>query len=259
MVISLLAMAAPHVFVEAIDQRIQGTQQHVTDWWADDLDGDHTPEAIARICDDSSGYYLVLHGKDLLEAPIEIDGRNSCGEPNRPDWVVHHTGELVDNVAVHHGSTKNVFAIRDNQLVLIRDESHGFDVNRDGSHDDDDEVTDYDHLTFTEKQTGKKTVHAALVLATPNAKRTTTITGKTTVSASWGADDKITLHVHSPKPIAMRVCPETPCTKTPIAAGDHDLDVEGDRFDLVIGGTVFPVHIEHISTEQRFPPPTTPW
>ena len=161
-------------------------------------------------------------------------------------------------VGVHHGSIVNVYAIRDAQLVLVREESHGFDVNRDGSHDDDDLVTDYDKLTWVRKRSPGTTERAALVLATPNGLRTTTIAGKTTTTATWSGDH-VTLHLHAEGPLVVRVCSETPCTTTKVGKGDHELPVDADEIAVVLGGRTYPLHVERLELAQRFPGAPKPW
>ena len=94
MLVPLVFATAPQAFVDAIHDRIASTQLHLPiDWWADDLDGDKVPEAIAEVCDDTTGFILVLHGKDLLEVPLEIDGRNNCETPpSPPAWKTRSDG-----------------------------------------------------------------------------------------------------------------------------------------------------------------------
>jgi hypothetical protein len=118
----VFALAAPPSFVHAVEARLAAAHMHVVDWWADDLDGDHVPESIALVCDADTGFFLVQHGNDLLEAPVEIDGRNSCPEapPTTPAWRVVKSGVISENVNVHHGRIGYSFAIRDGRLVLVR-------------------------------------------------------------------------------------------------------------------------------------------
>ena len=258
MLISLLAVAAPQVFVAAVDHRLAGTKLHVTDWWADDLDGDKVPEAIARVCDDVSGFFLVQRGADLFEVPLEIDGRNNCDAESRPAWTTRHDGSIGQNVNVHHGSITNEYAIRDGGLALIREASSGFDVNRDGSHDDEDDVTDYDKLTWTHTVSVGKSTRAGLVVATPHGLRVTTIVGKTTTTAV-ASSEHLTLHIHADRPLVVRVCSATPCTTTRVSKGDRDVVIDFDDLEVVVGGKTYPLHVVRLEAEQRFPSPPRPW
>ena len=96
----LLALAAPPAFVQTVEHRLAGTQMHLVDWWADDLDGDRVLESIAFVCDEGTGRFLVQHGAQLLEVPAQIDGRNACPDPGpKPAWHVEHEGTITGSSA----------------------------------------------------------------------------------------------------------------------------------------------------------------
>jgi len=258
MLLPLVYMAAPQAFVDAVDHRIANSKLHVTDWWADDLDGDKTPEAIATICDDDKGFFLVQHGKDLLEAPIEIDGRNSCQPASRPAWTEKKLGVITDDVGVRHGSMTYSYAIRDGKLVLVRMTSSGFDVNRDGSHDEQDDTVDYDKLTWTRKQTGSGASSGLLVIATPHAHRATTITGKTTIDATY-TDRGTTIHVHASGALTIRTCNAQPCTTIKVAKGDQDVPMDSEELEVIASGSTYKVHVERVDGDDAYPAPPKPW
>src|SRR2546421_12772120 len=116
MLLPLVFNVAPRAFVDAIDLRLANTKMHVVEWWAADLDGDKVPEAIAAVCDDDSGLFLVQHGKDLLEAPMGIDGRNSCPAADRPAWKLRTEPAITHRMSVHHGSVATSIALRGGKL-----------------------------------------------------------------------------------------------------------------------------------------------
>jgi hypothetical protein len=256
MLLPLVFNVAPKAFVDAIDARLAGTQMHVVDWWADDLDGDKTPEAIAVVCGNEAGYYLVQRGKDLLEAAMEIDGRNNCPAENRPAWQTRKDGVIDETVNVHHGSIHYAHAIRDGKIVTIRERSEGFDVNRDGSHTDEEDITDYDKLTWSRKVTPGSSASGLLVIATDGAhKRVTTVVGGTTLVATKSGD-RVTLHVHADRDVTVRQCPSPsdPCQSSKVSAGgDTDVAVDSFEFEVRAGGKVFALHVDQIDAGYRVP------
>jgi hypothetical protein len=246
----------PPAFVTAVGHRLTGSRMHVVDWWADDLDGDKVPEAIARVCDDNSGVYLIQRGSDLLEVPYEIDGRNDCSPNDKPpEWHTAKLGVIADEMLVHHGSITHVLAIRDGRLALLRMESNGFDVTRTGNVDGID-VTDYEKLTWQHRY-GRSASRGPLVLATPHLHRATKLVGGTTLTATPTGDNQFTLQVHADRAVTVLDCSSTPCTTTAkLAKGDHDVPGVQNEVTLSAGGTRYEVHLEAVDTDQAYPPPS---
>ena len=257
MLVPLVFATAPQAFVAMVEQRISGTELHVTDWWADDLDGDHKPEAIAMVCEREHGFVLVLHGQTLLEAPIEIDGRNSCDVANRPAWTTRDAGTITENFNVHHGYMRYSLAIRDNKLALVGMSGHSFEHSRDGE-DTEDDTVDYDALTWTHDENGTVT-HGPLVLAAEHVHATTAIAGKTAITATWGADGAI-LHVHADRSMTIRDhYPMDDRWTVKVDKGDRDIPCGTAQIEVLASGTTTVVHIEHVDNDGRYPAPPKPW
>jgi len=262
MLLALVFAAAPQTFVDIVDQRLAGTALHVVDWWADDLDGDKIPEAIAQVCDARRGFFIVRHGSDILEAPMEIDGRNRCPDvATKPAWHVRRAGTIGQPIDVHHGYVTREYAIRDHQLVMVREGSHGFDVTSSGARVDYDDASDFDKLTWTERHAGKA-ARGPLVLATEHVHRATPIVGKTTIAATQSNDD-LTLHIHADRALAVRSClsdsePDS-CTVVKLAKGDHELAIATAEIVVSAARTTYRVHVARVALDQSYPPPPRPW
>ena len=134
--------------------------------------------------------------------------------------------------------------------------SQGFDVNRDGSHDDYADAVDYDKRTWTHTENGKAT-RSALVLGGDKPHRATTIFGKTTIAATNGG--QLTLHVHADRDVVVRACSTKPCTTTKVAKGDHDVAIDGFEVEILASGATYPIHVETVQGDEDYPPATTPW
>jgi hypothetical protein len=247
--------APPPAFVQAVEQRLAATHQHVVDWWADDLDGDHILESIALACgDDDSGEYIVQRGVQLLEMPGPFDGRNHCPEVTAPAWHVEHAGTLAFTQAVHHGMVGQTFAIRGAVLVQLRLHSDGFDVGNDGNTDEVEDV-DYEALRWSSQVTppNHKTTATSgpLVIVTDDVRRTTTIIGATTLAAT--RDDGhggIVLHVHADRELAIRTD-----KLVHLARGDSELLIAAaGELELVVGGTTTKVRFQPIEGNASYPP-----
>jgi hypothetical protein len=256
----VFALAVPSSFAHAVDARIATDHMHVVDWWADDLDGDHVNESIALVCNEEAGRFLVQHGSDLLEAPAAIDGRNACPEApaTRPAWRIEKSGVISQNVNVHHGNMGHALAIRGGQLVLVRQNSSGFEVGRDGNTDEEDQ-TDYDALTWSHRiqppHGRAKRTSGPLVLVTDKVRRPAKLVGTTTLAASRG-ESTMTLHVHADRALVVRDCSDKPCKTTKIAKGDHDVAVAiASELEIVAGPTKLAVHFEPLEGEASYPPP----
>jgi len=254
----VFAFTAPVAFVHAVEARLPAAHMHVVDWWADDLDGDHVLESIAFLCNDDAGVFLVQHGKDLLEAPAEIDGRNSCPEApaTPPAWRVEKSGVISQSVNVHHGSTSNAIAIRDGRLALVRADSSGFDVGRDGNTSEEDHVN-YDDLTWSQRiqppHGRAKQTSGPLVLVTDRVRRASKLIGASTVAATRGAS-ATTLRIHADRALVVRDCNDTPCKTTRVGKGDSELTVAAaDGLEITAGRTKLVLHFEQLEGEASYP------
>ena len=256
----VFALAVPASFVHAVEARSAAEHLHVVDWWADDLDGDHVPESIAFVCGDDAGLFLVQRGAELLETAREIDGRNNCPDAPaaRPAWRIEKSGTIDEAINVHHGTIGYSFAIRGGQLVLVREDSSGFDVGRDGNTDEEDHV-DYDNLTWSQRITPPhghaKQTSGPLVLITDQVRRASNLIGKTTLAATTG-ENTTTLHLHADRALVVRDCNDTPCKSTRLAAGDRELTVSAtSELEVVAGKTKIHVHLRALEGKASFPPP----
>jgi hypothetical protein len=257
----VFALAAPASFVHLVEARLSAADMHLVDWWADDLDGDHITESIAFVCGDDAGLFLIQHGNDLLEAPVEIDGRNSCPEapPTPPKWRVEKSGVVSAGATVHHGHIGHSLAIRGGRLVLVREDSGGFDVGRDGNTDEEDHVN-YDDLTWSHRieppHKRAKETSGPLVLITDRVRRASKLVGASTLAATRG-DSSTTLHVHADRALALRNCNDTPCKTTRLAKGDSELAIAvGGELEILAGKTKIVVHFQPLEGEASYPPPS---
>lgn len=264
MLLAMLALTAPPAFVHAVEAKISASHMHVVDWWADDLDGDSVPESIAFACNDDAGVFLVQRGTDLLEAPAEIDGRNSCPDaPAKPAWRVEKAGVIAENINVHHGHMGIALAIRDRRLVMVREDSEDFESSRDG--DTSEELhTDYDSLTWSRNAEGpgkskKKKASGPLVLITDRVRRPSKLIGESTLAATRdGSATK--LHVHADRALVIRDCSSKPCKTKRVAKGDGEIAMETpSELEIVAGKTRLQVHFEPLEGEASFPPPPDPF
>lgn len=255
----VFASAAPAAFVAVVEKRAAAAHLHVVDWWSDDLDGDKVPESIAMVCDDSSGFYLVQRGAVLLEAPMQIDGRNACpaAPAARPPFRVVHDGVISELMNVHHGFTLYSLAIRDARLVLVAEDDRSREASSSG-HDDEDDHVDYDRLEWTKRVDTNghvKATEGPLVIVTDQVRRASHLVGATTIAATR-AGDRMTLHVHADRALVVRDCSSAPCTSTQVARGDHELTIDAASELLVVAGkTTVRVRIEKLDGDQRYPPP----
>jgi hypothetical protein len=257
----VFALAAPPSFVQAVKARLaDAPPMHVVDWWADDLDGDHVPESIAFVCGDDAGMFLVQHGNDLLEAPAQVDGRNSCPEApsNPPAWRVAKAGVIRENYNVHHGGIGYWFAIRAGQLVLVREDGDGIDVGPDGITKEANRV-DYDNLTWSQRvqpphQRATQT-SGPLVVITDRVRRASKLVGESTLAATRG-DHSTTLHIHADRALVVRDCSDKPCEMIRIAKGDREVAIAapGD-LEILAGKAKIVVHFEALEGEASYPPP----
>jgi hypothetical protein len=260
----VFTLAAPTSFVHAVEARLASAHMHVVDWWADDLDGDHVAESIAFVCGEDAGFFLVQHGSDLLEAAAEIDGRNNCPEapPTPPAWRVEKSGVISEHISVHHGSIGYSFAIRDGRLVVVREDSEGFDVGRDGNTGEEDHVN-YDDLTWSQRieapHKRAKQTSGPLVLVTDRVRRPSKLVGASTLAATRG-DDATTLHVHADRALVLRDCSGTPCKMTRLAKGDSQLPIGGGgELEILAGKAKIVVHLQPLEGEASYPPPAAPF
>jgi len=250
----VFALAVPASFARMVEARLATTSMHVADWWVDDLDGDHAPESIAFVCDDDGGIFLVQHGSELLEAPVVVDGKNSCPTATSapPAWRVKRSGVIVDEVHVHHGLSVSSFAVRDGQLVVVREESRNWDVNRDTS---EEYHFNYDDLTWRQsiKAPHKPEVHTSgpLVLVTDQVRRTTRLLGRSTIAAThspW------MLHMHADRALMLRSCSVAPCETLYVAKGDSEVAIAADdELEIRAGRTTILVHFRMLEGEERYP------
>jgi hypothetical protein len=248
--------APPPAFVQAVEQRLATTHQHVVDWWADDLDGDHVLESIALTCSDSSGEYIVQRGVQLLELPGPFDGRNPCPDVTAPAWHVEHAGTLAFTQAVHHGMVGETYAIRGGVLVELRMHTDGFEVGSNGNTDEVDDV-DYETLRWSARVTPpnhKSTVTAGpLVIVTDDVQRATKLVGGSTLAATRNdGQGEYVLHVHADRELTIRGD-----RSVHLAPGDSELAVEQiGELDIVSGGTIIHVHFQPIADNAGYPPAT---
>jgi hypothetical protein len=152
-------------------------------------------------------------------------------------------------------------AIRGGRLVLVRQDSSGFEVGRDGNTDEDDQ-TDYDALTWSRRiqsPNGRaKRTSGALVLVTDKARRPSKLVGATTLAATRG-ESTMTLHVHADRALVVRDCSDKPCKTTRIAKGDHEVAIAvASELEIVAGPTKIAVHLEPLEGEASYPPPPEP-
>jgi hypothetical protein len=259
----VFALAAPSSFVHAVEARIAAARMHVVDWWADDLDGDHVPESIAFVCRDDAGLFLVQHGNDLLEAAREIDGRNNCPDapPTPPAWRVEHAGVVSESIDVHHGRIGYAFAIRGGRLVLVREDSDGFDVGQDGNTEEEDRVN-YDDLTWSQciqpPNKRARQTSGPLVVITDRVRRASKLVGASTMAATRG-ESATTLHVHADRALVLRDCSDTPCKTTRLAKGDSEVAIAvAGELEIVAGKTKIVVHLQPLEGEASYPPPPPP-
>src|SRR5262249_15255761 len=160
---------------------------------------------------------------------------------------------IAQTIGVHHGSITNAYAIRGDELVLTRMESHGFDVNRDGSHSDEDFVIDYDKLTWSDVNKPGTTKKAALVLSSEHGHRAPPIAARPRITASHG--ETITLHIHADRSLSVRDCYAKPCTTTQVDKGDHDVTITGDEAQILASGATYVVHVERVDGDRDYPAP----
>jgi len=261
----LLALAAPPAFVQAVEKKLASTHMHLVDWWADDLDGDRMAESIALMCNDDSGSYVVQHGTQLLEMPAPIDGRNPCPDDvthGPPAWHVEHAAAITYHFNVHHGGMQYVVAIRDGRFALLREHDDSIDVDSSGTTREVDDV-DYEALTWTSVVTPPHSQptrsSGPMVIMTDHVRRPTKLVGATTIAATRGADDAITLHVHADRVLSVRACTDEPCAPTRVAKGDSDLTTApGDEIVITAGGTTIHVHVQAADGDQSYPTPPPP-
>jgi hypothetical protein len=260
-----LVLAATSVaFVDVVNHRLADSPDlHVVDWWADDLDGDGKLESIARICAPDRGFFLVQHGDDVLETPWTIDGRNDCPAPApRPAFELRHDGFITETINVHHGEDSYRIAVRGNRLVMVGMSASGFDIMREGR-EDEVNLADYDKLTWETVTSMDEVVsqhdRGVIVLVGETARRKTTLLGGTTMWATRVGDratGQITLHVHADR--AVTVCNRgndysQPCTKIELAAGDHDLPLDGYELSVTAGTTTVLARLETIDGDGDYP------
>jgi hypothetical protein len=245
----------PPAFVQAVEKQLAGTQMHVVDWWADDLDGDHIPESIALVCDDSVGEYIVQRGIQLLELPGPFDGRNPCPDvATPPAWHVEHAGTISFAQSVHHGSIGETYAIRGGVLVELRLHSDGFDVGSDGDTGEVDD-DDYETLRWSQRITPphrKATVRSGpIAIVTDDVQRATKLVGASTLAVT--RDDghgEFLLHIHADRELAIRSD-----RTVHLGPGDSELPVEQvGELDIAAAGTIIHVHLQPIPENGGYPP-----
>ncbi len=262
----LLALAAPPSFVKAVEQRLEGAQLHLVDWWADDLDGDRVLESIAFACNDDKGVFLVQHGTQLLEMLVLVDRHNPCPPARaRPKWRVAYLGTINEHVNVDNGSMDYAFAIRGGQLVVLREHDQGGDGDSPQQATSETDL-DFEALMWAEQfdpPTGKPTRRSGpMILVTDRVRRPTKIIGATTIAATRGSerDDDITLHVHADRALVIRNCEHQPCTSASLARGDTELRLPNVvELELDVDGTAMPVHVESLVGNESYPPPPSTW
>ncbi len=216
---------------------------HVEAWWADDLDGDGVLEDIAAVCNQHQGFYLVQHGDKLLEAGLEIDGRNNCEDGPPAPWQVRHDGRIVETVEIHKATERYDLAIRAHQLVMLRQTERSWEA----AHSEHDAVVmDYEHLTWSDDEqsdSGNRSERGVLVLAAPSVHRSTRLAGATVLTATTSGEYDVTLHLHADRTVEACTTDDSFCHAQHVEPGDVDLATFATALALsqdvgfVVGGT----------------------
>ena len=257
----MLALAAPPGFVQAVEHRLAGTDMHVVDWWADDLDDDHVLESIAFACADGTGVFLIQHGAQLLELVAPVDRHNPCPR-TKPNWHVAYLGTINEHVNVDNGSMDYMFAIRGGQLVVLREHDEGGDGDSPQQAMSETDL-DFEALIWADQfdppQHKPTRRSGPMVIVTDRVRRPTKIIGATTIAATRGASD-ITLHVHADRALVIRNCEHEPCVSASVARGDTELRLPNVvELELDIAGTTMLVHVESLVGNESYPSPPTTW
>jgi hypothetical protein len=250
----------PAAFAAALAKHLANTDYRVVQWWADDLDGDGIAENIAAICDGFTGFYIVQHRDQLLEADLTIDGRNHCPDEPPPPFRLRHLHRIVEVVNVHKAEDRYELAIRDHQLALLRQSEASWEAARD---EHDSLVLDYEALTWREDEqwTGhRSSQRGVLVLAAPHVHRPTVLAGDTALTATGDAEMNVVLHLHADRPVAACTPGDDWCHPQQIDHGDADVASFASAWlsrtvFFAVGGKTVAVRVARYDADAGYPAP----